>query len=41
MNIWEIRRLCHYLRCAADNRKIADFQREQAAEAALTKEGRK
>ena len=32
MNIWEIRRLCHYLRCEADNRKIADFQREQAAE---------
>lgn len=31
MNIWEIRRLCHYLRCAADNRKIADFQREQDA----------
>lgn len=31
MNIWEIRQLCHYLRCAADNRKIADFQREQAA----------
>ena len=32
MNIWEIRRLFHYLRCEADNRKIADFQREQAAD---------
>lgn len=32
MNIWEIRRLCHNLRCAEDNRKIADFQREQAAD---------
>lgn len=31
MNIWEIRRLCRYLRCAADNQKIADFQREWAA----------
>ena len=31
MNIWEIRRLCRYLRCAADNQKIADFQRERAA----------
>lgn len=36
MNIWEIRRLCHYLRCAAENRKIADLQRKQAASAIET-----
>lgn len=32
MNIWEIRRLCHALRCAEDDRKATDLQREQAAE---------
>lgn len=32
MNIWEIRRLCHYLRCAEADRKAADLQRGQAAD---------
>lgn len=31
MNIWEIRRLCRDLRCAEDDRRVTDMQREQAA----------
>lgn len=32
MNIWEIRRLCHDLRCAEADRKATDLQRGQAAD---------
>lgn len=32
MNIWQIRQLCHNLRCAEADRKATDLQRGQAAD---------